>query len=178
MAPSGRTLKSNMKNCRESAVLLLIYKEKAQFRIVFIKRNEYKGPHSGQISFPGGMVELSDPDYAYTALRETEEETGLNRSEIEILGKLSPLYIPVSNFCVEPYVGWMSSIPDFKPDKNEVQYLICALLSELADIKNRKSGKFIYNGQEIVTPHFEIEGEIIWGATAMILNEFMALIGY
>ncbi len=167
----------NEKNCREAAVLILLYPVNASLKIVFIKRNEYDGPHSGQISFPGGMKEDSDPDFTYTALRETEEETGVPSQKIEILGKLSKFFIPVSNFCVHPFVGWMDDAPEFKPDHSEVQYLICPSLAELSDPRNRKKGTFSRRGTIISTPYIDIEGEMIWGATAMMLNEFIELIG-
>jgi hypothetical protein len=178
MAPKGRTVFSIDENCREAAVLILIYSEDDQFRIVFIKRNEYDGPHSGQVSFPGGMKELSDKDFSFTALRETEEETGVLSSRIEVLGALSPLFIPVSNFCVHPFVGWLDDKPDFVPDKTEVQYLICPTINRLIDPKNKKLGSFNRHGVQISTPYIDIDGEMIWGATAMMLGEFISLIGY
>lgn len=163
-------------DCREAAVLLLLYKDEKDLRMVFIKRNEYRGPHSGQVSFPGGMKEEYDNDYQSTALRETEEETGVAASEIEILGALTPLFIPVSNFCVHPFVGWIDFVPDFMPDGFEVQYLICPDIQTVIDLKNRKTGNFNRGGSTVTTPYIDVNGEMIWGATAMMLSEFMALI--
>ncbi len=99
--------------CRSAAVLILLYPDKDHLRTVFMKRNEYDGPHSGQISFPGGMFEKVDLDLEQTALRETEEEIGVDAGKIDVLGRLTPLFIPVSNFCVTPYVGWITGQPDF-----------------------------------------------------------------
>jgi 8-oxo-dGTP pyrophosphatase MutT (NUDIX family) len=164
--------------CREAAVLILIYPDKNELRMVFIKRNEYRGPHSGQVSFPGGMKEEFDPDLKSTAIREAAEETGILASDIEILGSMTPLFIAVSNFCVYPFVGWLNSTPEFKPDRSEVQYLICPAISELFDPKNRKTGEFNRHGTTITTPYIDISGEMVWGATAAMLGEFMVLSGY
>lgn len=176
MSPKVRFSFPGEGECRKAAVLLLLYTDEKDLRMVFIKRNEYRGPHSGQVSFPGGMREEYDADYQSTALRETEEETGVTASEITILGALTPLFIPVSNFCVHPFVGWIDFVPDFKPDGFEVQYLICPQLHAVIDPENRKTGKFNRGGTTVTTPYIDIEGEMIWGATAMMLSEFMALI--
>lgn len=165
-------------NCMEAGVMLLLYPENEKMHIVFIKRNEYAGPHSAQISFPGGMKEDTDRDLEATALRETEEETGVPAGAIQVLGKLSPLLIPVSNFCVHPYVGWLDHTPEFNPDRSEVQYLICPPISQLLDTDNHKSGPFNRKGEEIITPYIDIDGEMLWGATAMMFSEFMAILGY
>ncbi len=178
MAPDVRMPAQGKDDCRDAAVLLLFYPDKKDTRIVLIKRNEYDGPHSGQISFPGGMREPVDADLQETALRETEEETGVQASDIDILGALTPLHIPLSNFCVHPFVGWMDREPDFSPDETEVQYLVCPVLFELTDADNRKTGVFHRGTEKITTPYFDIHGEMIWGATAMILSEFMVAAGY
>jgi 8-oxo-dGTP pyrophosphatase MutT (NUDIX family) len=178
MAPKSNKYLPMDKGCREAAVLLLLYSEEERLRTVFIKRNEYEGPHSAQISFPGGMKEACDKDFAETALRETKEEIGIPSDKIEISGSLSPLYIPVSNFCVHPYVGWMDFKPEFTIDKTEVKYIICPLLEDFLDQKNIKHGMIDQPFGKISTPYFYVENEIIWGATAMMLNEFASLIGY
>lgn len=178
MEPEHRIRTSAGNDCREAAVLLLLYTDQDTLRVVFMKRNEYDGPHSGQISFPGGMKEESDADLKITALRETEEETGVPMCDIEILGALSSILIPVSNFCVFPFVGWVDKRPEFNPDKSEVQYLICPSLEDILDTANRKYGNIERRGNQISTPYFEFDGEIIWGATAMVLMEFIALLGY
>jgi len=178
MSPKNRHDFECRDDLREAAVLLLFYPDRGDTRLVFMKRNEYDGPHSGQISFPGGMRELRDKDLVVTALRENEEETGVPADSVEVLGKLTPLHIPVSNFCVHPFVGWTREVPQFDPDETEVQYLICPELREIFDPANRKSGTFHRHGVTLETPYFDIDGEMIWGATAMILNEFMVLTGY
>ncbi len=176
MAPPGRDLPGIDPACRDAAVMILLYPHNGQVHLVFIKRNEYEGPHSGQISFPGGMHEEKDRDLQFTALRETEEETGVNRRNIGVLGKLTPLYIPVSNFCVTPFVGWIPFQPDFLPDRSEVQYLLLPTLQELSDPLNCRSEAVHIHGKTLSAPCFMLEGEMIWGATAMILSEFMAVL--
>ena len=178
MSPTVREPFTVEGDCREAAVLMLLYPDKSKRRMVFIKRNEYRGPHSGQVSFPGGMKEGQDKDHKSTALRETEEETGVPSTDIVVLGALTPLIIPVSNFCVHPFVGWMDSMPDFRPDSIEVHYLICPDIRAIVDPKNRKTGIFDRGGTTVSTPYIDIDGEMIWGATAMMLSEFTVLIGY
>ncbi len=178
MAPEARLGPTQPEDCNEAAVMLLLYPDEGDLRIVFIKRNEYEGPHSGQISFPGGMKEQDDSDLQWTSLRETREETGADVTRDNIIGGLTPLYIPVSNFCVHPFVGWLDSTPVFRPDETEVQYLVCPTLSALLNPDNRKTGSFNRGGTVMETPYFDVEGEMVWGATAMIFSEFMALIGY
>ncbi|MDT8433106.1 MAG: CoA pyrophosphatase [Bacteroidales bacterium] len=178
MAPEGRMHFPHEKKCPDAGVMLLLYPEAAMTHIVFIKRNEYAGPHSAQISFPGGMKEDVDPDLVATALRETEEEVGVPAGEIEILGSLTPLLIPVSNICVHPFVGWLNRTPEFRPDRSEVQYLICPAIAHLLDHKNHRKGLFNRKSEQIITPYIDIDGEMLWGATAMMFSEFMALLGY
>ncbi len=177
MAPTFRGDLSSVGKAMEAAVLALFYPADGETHLVFIKRNEYDGPHSGQISFPGGMYEESDHDLMHTALRETEEETGIMEKTPEVLGKLTPLYIPVSNFCVTPYVGWLTKRPDFHPDSSEVQYLLTPTLEDLIDTSNHHKENILRHGYDVFAPYIHLEKDIIWGATAMILSEFMELIG-
>lgn len=178
MTPEGRMHFPHQENCIEAGVMLLLYPEGSNTHIVFIKRNEYAGPHSAQISFPGGVKEEADADLTATALRETEEEVGVPATSIEVLGSLTPLLIPVSNYCVEPFVGWLDHTPEFTPERSEVQYLICPAISHLLDQANHKKGPFSRKGEKMITPYIDIDGEMLWGATAMMLSEFMALLGY
>lgn len=178
MAPEARMHFPHEQKCPEAGVMLLLYPEASMTHIVFIKRNEYTGPHSAQISFPGGMKEDVDPDLVATALRETEEEVGVPAGEIEILGRLTPLLIPVSNICVHPFVGWLDHTPEFRPDRTEVHYLICPAIGHLLDQRNHRKGPFNRKGEQIITPYIDIDGEMLWGATAMMFSEFMALLGY
>jgi len=181
MAPEGRGRSGDGENtsdeCKSAAVVIVLFPEGNLIHTVFMKRNEYDGPHSGQISFPGGMYEETDHDLMRTALRETEEETGIIANKLELLGKLTPLYIPVSNFCVAPFVAWLTERPIFHPDSSEVQYLLTPTLEELMDPANYYKENIHRHGYDMITPFIRIDKDIIWGASAMILSEFMELIG-
>tara|TARA_Y100001937_G_scaffold48826_1_gene68031 strand:+ start:63354 stop:64205 length:852 start_codon:yes stop_codon:yes gene_type:complete len=135
-----------------------------------ILRPGNQGPHSGQIALPGGKRE-PDESLTETAIRETEEEIGLDGREIQVLGKLTPLYIPVSGFAVHPFVGWFSGKPDFKRDPLEVDEILFYDLQRLSSPEFRTVYDFRYNGQEFQSPGFRLSERIIWGATAMILME-------
>jgi len=177
MAPPFRGKLPRAENCSNASVLIMLYPDgRSGTRLVFMKRNEYPGPHSGQISFPGGMQEEGENDLVITALREAEEETGVPADRIEILGKLTPLYIPVSNICVHPYTGWIPFVPKFVPDQTEVEYLITPRVSDLFNLKNHQLTRFNYQNRDHEAPCLLLDGEVVWGATAMMLSEFMAVI--
>lgn len=176
MAPEGRReLKLGM-NEKPASVMLLLFPEEGNIRIVFIKRNDYDGMHSGQISFPGGRAETYDKNMAQTALRETYEEIGITSKEIEIIGRLSTLHIPVSNFVVYPFVGYINKKPEFKPDPKEVKFVITANLSVFLEPSTLIKEEWELFGELIKVPFFNVENQKIWGATAMILSEFIEVI--
>ncbi|MFA8298894.1 MAG: CoA pyrophosphatase [Hyphomicrobiales bacterium] len=156
---------------RESAVLILIYPHD-KLNIVLIQRSGYDGVHSSQISFPGGKRETTDLDLQETAVRETYEEVGINTKNIEIIGKLTSLYIPPSNFMVYPYIGILNEEPNFKPDIREVHRIIelplYALLTE--EIKGEAEITTSYAEFSDV-PCYKYDNAVIWGATAMIISE-------
>ncbi|PID91401.1 MAG: coenzyme A pyrophosphatase [Bacteroidetes bacterium] len=158
----------------DAAVLVLMYPLDRSTAVVFIKRNSYDGPHSAQISFPGGMKEHSDTDLAATALRETREELGIVEEPV-VLGPLSPLFIPVSNFMVYPFLGLLEKRPDFQPDPSEVAYVIEAGIPVLLAPETPRQERWLLHGQEVDVPFYQIGKEKIWGATAMILSEFLQL---
>jgi 8-oxo-dGTP pyrophosphatase MutT (NUDIX family) len=174
MAPTFRGDPTSMEDAVQAAVLVLFYPSDGKTHLVFIKRNEYDGPHSAQVSFPGGARETGDNTMEETALRETREEIGVS-GPIEILGSLTPLHIPVSNFIVYPFLGWMEETPVFRPDPTEVQYIIEVSLKELLDPANRDSETRYHHAQPIVAPFYRVGKEKIWGATAMMLSEVLLL---
>jgi 8-oxo-dGTP pyrophosphatase MutT (NUDIX family) len=160
-----------------ASVLLLFYPDNGSIKLVFIKRAEYEGVHSGQISFPGGRKEKEDIDEVDTALRESVEEIGVDRSTVSVLGKLTNLYIPPSNFLVSPIVGCTPSRPGFVPDPEEVAEIIEVSFADLLSDRIKKNTPIqVGAGFNINAPAFCPDGHIIWGATAMILNELLVLI--
>ncbi len=163
-------------NSKKSSVLILLYPKNNTLYIPFIQRHIYNGAHSGQISLPGGKYELSDKNLKHTALRETEEEIGIKPDSIEILGQLSSIYIPNSNFNVMPYIGFTNNTPVFTPDPFEVHSIIEAPLSKLIDPYSLDRYEKVINGVQIVAPCFNINNHKIWGATAMIISEFIDII--
>jgi len=174
MAPAFRGETISPENPVPAAVLALFYAADKETRLVFIKRNEYDGPHSAQVSFPGGAWEAADRSLEETALRETREEIGVT-GPIEILGSLTPLHIPVSNFMVHPFIGWTREHPVFHPDPSEVQYVIEAGLDVLLDPSNRGSETIYHHDRSIEAPFYRVGKEKIWGATAMMLSEILEL---
>lgn len=174
---AGIRKQMNSDNAKPSAVLLALFKEKEQIKIVFILRSVYEGVHSGQISFPGGKKDSSDTDLIETALRETKEEVGITIERDDILGKLSSLYIPNSNFIVEPYVAYIENLNEIILDKSEVQQVYKISLNDLLDERTIQSKEVLFlNKRTISAPCFYVNGLKIWGATAMILNELLDII--
>lgn len=166
------------KNAVKSAVLFLFYPdEKGRTTTVFIKRPEYNGAHSGQISFPGGRYEADDQNLQTTALRETQEEIGVPVSDIEVAGKLSDLFIPPSNYIVSPYLGMAEKRPDFVPDPSEVAQVLEFDLTDFFKPENRLTKLItLIGGYTLETPCYIISGHVIWGATAMMVSEFVEFI--
>jgi 8-oxo-dGTP pyrophosphatase MutT (NUDIX family) len=163
-------------NAKKSAVLILLYPGGDGLHFPLIERTEYPGVHSKQIGLPGGAWEEEDVDYTATALRETEEEIGVNRHQIEVIGLLSSLYIPPSNFWVQPVVGFVNAPPQFIPDPNEVASVIETPLHWLSDPAVATESKIQHStGLSLMVPSFIIHGHVVWGATAMMLSELREL---
>jgi 8-oxo-dGTP pyrophosphatase MutT (NUDIX family) len=143
-----------------------------------IQRPSYDGSHSGQVSFPGGKRELSDENLAFTAIRECWEEVGIRLSENHLIGKLTSVYIPVSNFHVEPFLFYYSEKPDFKADEREVESIFTITMNELLDDSNldQMEVKISTNLTMKNIPCFNIANKQIWGATALILNELKMIL--
>ena len=164
---------------RKGAVLLLLYPDAQDLlHLVLMKRTQDGRTHGGQISFPGGRWEEYDKDYVETALRETEEEVGVPQEQVEIIGKLSEIYIPPSNFMVYPSVGIARKQPQFVPDPIEVDQIIEAEVGTF--LSDTAKGSYEINhrlGFQFYTPGYQVKGHTVWGATAMILAEFAAIVG-
>jgi 8-oxo-dGTP pyrophosphatase MutT (NUDIX family) len=161
----------DLTRAEKSAVLIFFYPCHGSVCFPLILRPEYDGIHASQISFPGGRMEQYDSSLVQTALREANEELNIKSDEIQLLGKLTDIYIPPSNYLVTPVVGYSSSVPDFVVDPNEVEKIITADVNLLFDDTLIKEKIIIAGKMSIRAPYFEIQGQTVWGATAMILSE-------
>lgn len=166
------------KGATRSAVLFLFYPlANGNTSTVFIQRPSYNGAHGGQISFPGGRYEPADPGLDFTALRETHEEIGVQSDTVEIIGKLSDLFIPPSNYIVSPYVAVTPQRPHFLPDPKEVDGILEVELADFflpAHCQTRELT--LIGGYRLQTPCYVINDQVIWGATAMMISEFLELV--
>jgi len=154
------------------AVLLLLFRSNNRLYLTLTKRQDNLSYHPGQICFPGGHQENKEP-LQETALRETREEVGIRPQALRVLGELASVYIPPSDFIVHPFVAWHAGLPRFKPDPKEVADMIPIRLSSLLDPANRSKEERKTGSQTLTIPYFLISNHKVWGATAMILNEFL-----
>jgi 8-oxo-dGTP pyrophosphatase MutT (NUDIX family) len=180
MASSDRMMKDFPRipgsDARVAAVLILLYPHLGTIHTVFMQRPEYDGVHGGQISFPGGKKESCDDTIIDTAIREANEEIGIDPSAINVIDTLTPLFIPVSNMIVTPVIGWAASKPSFTHHEKEVVFLFDADLRRFLDRSLIKTKPLNLRGEIINVKYFDYNGNVIWGATAMILNELLTLI--
>ena len=161
---------SDIESARKAAVLWLMYPaDDGEIEGVLIERAEYDGVHSKQIGMPGGEMEISDSDYIDTALRECREELGVSIPRESVLGALSPLYIPPSNFYVMPYVAWLPKCPVWSPDEREGTNVLGCKMSYISNKDTWKE----YEVRGNAVPGFLIESRLVWGATAMMIAELM-----
>lgn len=180
MAHVGRPAASPVpSDAREAGVLALLYPRQETWHLVLIERVRKKGDrHSGQVSFPGGRREKEDAHLKDTAVREAEEEVGVNRQKVELLGELTPLYIPVSHYHVHPFVGVTRTPPKFVPQPSEVAGILEVPLESLLDPGSRKSTDLQITSEITLrnVPYFDLHNKIVWGATAMMLNELLEVL--
>jgi 8-oxo-dGTP pyrophosphatase MutT (NUDIX family) len=162
-------------DARRGGVLALFYPHVEQLFVPLILRPTYLGVHSGQVGFPGGGYDELDTDLTATALREAYEEIGVHASEVTVLGHLTSLYIYASNFLVQPTVAWIDYRPEFRPDPYEVAQLLETPLVDLMDPCNRQVESWDLRGHVMEVPFYAVQGQKIWGATAMMLSELLAL---
>jgi 8-oxo-dGTP pyrophosphatase MutT (NUDIX family) len=180
MASSDRKISNFPRKKRDdtklAAVLIVLYPHKDKVHTLFIQRPVYNGVHSGQIAFPGGKLEEEDNSLISTALREACEETGICSSDIQVLGKLTPLYIPVSNIEVTPVVASMHMRPELVPCQDEVVSIIEASLADFTDPVIIKEKAMLIRDESLEVRYFDYKGNVIWGATAMMLYELLVLL--
>jgi 8-oxo-dGTP pyrophosphatase MutT (NUDIX family) len=156
-------------------VLVLFYPWQNRVHLPLILRPNYSGVHSGQMGFPGGGHEEIDPDLTATALREAYEEVGVRPDDVTVLGWMSELFVSASNYRVQPVVGWTDYRPRFHLDPYEVAALVEAPLTDFLDPKNHQEEVWRLRNHDVTVPFFNIQDQIIWGATAMMLSEVLDL---
>jgi len=183
MAPQHQAeeLKNNLKlsqDARKSAVMILFFQEDNMLKMIVIRRSVYVGIHSGQIAFPGGRYEEEDGDVRVTALREIEEEIGIPEVKIEIIGRLSDIYVPPSNFLISVFVGYLAEKPVYKIDEREVDEVIEIPFSDFFKPNVVKQKDFYVNSIKAVSnaPYFDVTNAEIWGASAMVISELLDII--
>lgn len=162
---------------RQSAVLALLHPSPEGVALLFTLRPSRLAHHGGQVSFPGGGKEDGDATLAQTALRETQEELGLNAAEVRILGQITSLYIASSRNMVHPFVGWMPRLPSLHPDAQEVAEVLTVTLRTLLDPATVGTCVREANGQTQTFPSYHIAPHHIWGATAMMTSELLEIVG-
>jgi len=163
-------------NFKPSAVMILVFPVEGKDHVVFMKRtSKYpQDKHAGQISFPGGALDDTDGSLAACAQRETFEEVGINPQDYTLLAPLTQLYVYVSNFMIYPYVGWTDKELQFVKEDEEVDKIIMFPIENLLNPATKKIIDLpIRNTILKNVPYFDLDGEILWGATSMILNEFL-----
>jgi 8-oxo-dGTP pyrophosphatase MutT (NUDIX family) len=180
LAPSPRTGWDPFRvpgGLRAAAALVLLYPhDDGSLHVPLTVRGDALRHHTGQVSLPGGKVDAGE-SVEEAALREAEEEVGVAGGAVEILGRLTPLHIPVSGFLVHPVVAVTVSRPDFHPHADEVARLLEVPIARLADPRIvARETRMLPRGtglEPVEVPYFDVEGEKVWGATAMILAEFL-----
>jgi len=163
---------------REGAVLALLYPvgPGGELHLVLTRRTETVGNHRGQISFPGGSVDPDDLSTAHTALREACEEIGVCETDLRLLGDLTPLYIPPSDFRIYPHVACLPRRPAFHVQPDEVAELLEPPLSHFLDEANTGLETWLVQGEPRQVPFYRVNGHKVWGATAMVLAELAAVV--
>ena len=170
-----RNRKYPVLNAKKSAVLILFFHENDILKMILIRRSIYVGVHSGQIAFPGGRFEDEDIDLETTALREIKEEIGIPEDKIEIIGRLSDIYVPPSNFLISVFVGYLAEKPVYKIDPREVNEIIEIPFDDFFKPDVIKHKDFYINSIKAVSdaPYFDVNNAEIWGASAMVISELL-----
>ena len=162
-------------NSTAAAVLILLYLEDNEIHFFLTKRSNELEHHKGQISLPGGTQEENEK-LIHTALRETQEEIGINKTSISIIGSMTPLFVPVTGFMIHPFIGYSSNKLEPTPDPSEVEAIFSVNISDLLNETNQTIEKRNIRGYDVEVPYFKLNNYEVWGATSMILSEFRDLI--
>jgi 8-oxo-dGTP pyrophosphatase MutT (NUDIX family) len=162
---------------RKGAVMIALYEEDGKVFFPLTQRPDYDGVHGGQVSLPGGKMEEEDVDLETTAIRETFEEIGIQIERQNVIGALSDLNITASNFIVKPVISFLAEKPEFRRDPREVAQIFTAEINHLSDARTLKETELTVGPNiRLRAPYFDIEEKVVWGATSMILSEFVSLI--
>lgn len=177
LSPSFRDeqLKINAQHKFEASVGIILFYHNEELSVLFIQRTKDKGPHSGQMAFPGGTRENNE-DKLQTAYREIQEEIGIYPSELHYIAPLSSLYIPVSSFLVYPFVFFCNHLPTLKLNKSEVENILIYPVRVFFEKERTSSTTIFLNKKEYQVPCFIMDETIIWGATSMIWNECLSIL--
>jgi len=180
MAPLARKRLSEMplgdESIRKAAVMIPLFRSLETDCLMLTVRSVYEGVHSGQVSFPGGKFDENEIDPIQVALREMEEEVGIKAAQVKIIGKLSPLYIPVSKMHVQPIIAWVSE-PNWSANSHEVAQILEVPIQKFfqSNVIQKKRMEFS-PGVPVEVPYFDIQGHVVWGATAMIISELLTVL--
>ena len=180
MAPLARKRLSEMPleddSIRKAAVMIPLFRSEEQDCFLLTVRSIYEGVHSGQVSFPGGKFDENEIDPIQVALREMEEEVGIKAEQVQIIGKLSPLFIPVSKMHVQPVIAWVHDA-NWIANTHEVAQLLEVPIHQLllTNVIKKKNMEFS-PGFPVEVPYFDIQGHVVWGATAMIISELLSVL--
>ncbi|MBE7519395.1 MAG: CoA pyrophosphatase [Thermoflexaceae bacterium] len=159
-----------------AAVLVLCYEHQERVNVIFQKRTQRVETHKGQVSFPGGMADPGDSSLRHTALRETHEEIGVVPADVELLGQLDDI-LTLARFRVTPFVGWLQRYPyEWRFSHDEVDYLLEVGLDHLRQPETLVPDRRVINGREIILPSYQYRDDLIWGATARMLTNFLDIV--
>ena len=162
---------------RKGGVLILLYEDEGVVRFPLIQRPNYEGIHSGQMALPGGRFEEEDENQYHTALRESNEEIGIDHSKIDIIGSLTEFFVAASNYMVLPVIGKVDYKPTFIPEPREVDEVVTPPVTHLVDpVRLKEKEITVRSGFTMHCPYFDLEGRTVWGATAMMLSEMVEIL--
>lgn len=161
---------------RQAAVLLLLYPHEDQLWLPLTVRSHQLAKHRGEVSLPGGAADPDDADLVATALRETEEELGIDPQRVTVLGSLTPFYIPASNYELLPVVGYLPHLPPLRPNPAEIAEVLPISLATLADRSIVQQEIWILRDRQMRVEFFWLHRHKVWGATALLLSEMVARI--